>query len=282
MERLRAWAGRCRGAFAERLGSADLFRAGLVSATVVAALGLIAAAFLYAPHAPESPTPGERVAAAAPAPTPLSRLPRPRPDVPATTGSIRPAAAEAPSPPIAASGRRLAELQTRAVLIASSWSECDQVDGAEPFELQGAAEGEILIRIRCGNGTRFVLGESDIEANRIVSRAPEPAGAAAPQTPTLAALAARSVPTIGEPPPAPSAPSDAEIVRACEDKVRQGLPFPDSLNRALATTGISRMSDDAVVTFDFDALNGFGFPLLFRVECVFDDRELARLELSPR
>ena len=289
MEKLRALAGRCRRSIEEWLGSADLLRAGLVSGAVTVALGGFAVPVLYTLDTPD-PSAGENeVAGVEPA---LSRLPRPRPDAPETTGSIRPSASAAEPAPsrAAASARHLAELQTRAVLIAASWSECDQVESSELYELPGSGPDEIMVRIHCGNGTRFVLGESDIAANRIASRAPasepnpQPPIPTPVSTPTLAELALQDViPTIGEPAPGIAAPlTDADVVRACEEKVAQGLPFPGSLNRALATTGIARLSGDAIVTFDFDALNGFGFPLFFRVECVFENRELARLELSPR
>ena len=277
--------------FSEWLELADLVRTGLVSGTIVVMVGLLAVPVFYQPGAPEFTDAEPQIANAEP--DPLSRIPRPRPDDPIVTGSIRPAA-EVDSPPepspdpaaTAARNRRLDDLQTRAVLIASSWSECDQVESSELFELPEGATDDVMVRIRCGNGTQFVLGESDIAANRIESRTSAAAPSMTPSapTPTLAELAAGHIPAIGDGAPVSAIPAmtDAEVVRACEEKVAQGLPFPGSLNRALATTGVHRMSGESLVTFDFDALNGFGFPLFFRVQCVFADRQLARLEVSPR
>ena len=76
---------------------------------------------------------------------------------------------------------------------------------------------------------------------------------------------------------------DIGAILACEDKVRIGLPFPDSLRRDLPSTGIYRApGDNPVVTFDADATSGLGFSLAVSVQCVFDDSQLARLEVSAR
>ena len=113
----------------------------------------------------------------------------------------------------------------------------------------------LVVSIECGNSIRFYLDEEEIEASRLT---------AAPQ-PVLTAL------------------TDAEAVNACEAKVRSGLPHPSSLQRSLASTGVTRApGSDAVVSFDFEALNGLGFPLALQAECVFDEHRLARLEVSPR
>jgi len=271
MDRLWTWTERSRDALREWMRSGDLLRAGLIAGTVAIASGGFGALLFFSAGQSE----GEAGVAAAPVPD--SRLPRPRPDEPVITGSIQTSAeADRESEPDArerqARGRRFDDLQTRAILIASSWSECDQVEDSELFELPGGIPDDILVRIHCANGTRFVLGEADIASNRIASAEPPATNASALQPAPVAVIA----------PPMPP-PTDIEVVRACEDKVRQGLPFPTSLNRAFSTTGVARMPDgEAIVSFDFDALNGFGFPLLMRVQCVFADRELARLELMPR
>lgn len=77
--------------------------------------------------------------------------------------------------------------------------------------------------------------------------------------------------------------TDGQAIRACEDKVRSGLPYPTSLKRLVSSTDVYRAAgDDAVVTFDFDTVNGFGFPLALQANCAIGDREIARLEVSPR
>jgi hypothetical protein len=77
--------------------------------------------------------------------------------------------------------------------------------------------------------------------------------------------------------------ADLDAVHACEDKVRNGLPRPWSLTRRQASTDVSRApGDNPVVSFDFDALSGFGYPLWMQVQCVFEDRGIARLEMAPR
>jgi hypothetical protein len=76
---------------------------------------------------------------------------------------------------------------------------------------------------------------------------------------------------------------DAEAVRACEEGLRAGLPIPSSLKRIAATTGVYRApGDDAVVTFDFEAVNGFGYKLALQAHCVFDGYSLADLDMVPR
>jgi hypothetical protein len=83
--------------------------------------------------------------------------------------------------------------------------------------------------------------------------------------------------------PAPLYLADAEAIRACEDGLRDGLPVPSSLKRIRATTGVYRApGDDAVVTFDFEAVNGFGYPLALQAHCVFDGDTLAALDIVPR
>jgi len=72
-------------------------------------------------------------------------------------------------------------------------------------------------------------------------------------------------------------------VRACEDKVRLGLPVPTSLARRTSSTGIHRgPGNDPVVTFEADGLNGLGFPLAFHVQCVLDGSRIALLQVDPR
>jgi hypothetical protein len=89
----------------------------------------------------------------------------------------------------------------------------------------------------------------------------------------------------GETPPEPAGLflDDAEAIQACEDGLRAGLPIPSSLKRIAATTGVYRApGDDAVVTFDFEAVNGFGYPLALQAHCVFDGYSLADLDMVPR
>ena len=89
----------------------------------------------------------------------------------------------------------------------------------------------------------------------------------------------------GETPPAPAdlLLGDAEAIQACEEGLRAGLPIPSSLKRVEATTGVYRApGDDAVVTFDFEAVNGFGYPLALQAHCVFDGYSLADLDMVPR
>lgn len=190
-----------------------------------------------------------------------SRLPRPRPDEPATTGSVGrvaaapPAIASAPPPGRSvAEARRAEELRKNAMVLASSWADCGDGVESEVLGSPGAPGDRIVISIQCGNGTRFYLDEDEIELNR--------PRAAESQTARLA---------------------DEDAIAACEEKLKFGLPIPSSFSRLSTSTGVDRApGDDAVVTFDFDAKNGLGFPLAMQVQCLFQERELARLEVSPR
>jgi hypothetical protein len=191
------------------------------------------------------------------------RLPRPRPlaDEPPTTGSINPlnvAPALSLQDEIALVAANAGEADTRdrlrdkAVLIASAWTECGEVTGSEVLE---TIADRLVVRIECGDAIRFYLDEAEIEASR----------------PTAAGQ------------PVPTALTDAEALNACEAKVRVGLPHPSSLQRSLASTGVTRApGSHAVVSFEFQALNGLGFPLALQAHCVFDEHRLARLEVSPR
>jgi hypothetical protein len=185
-----------------------------------------------------------------------ARQPRPRPEEPMATGSLgaRPSAR-----PISSDYTRLGEarlkqiedLRRRAVAIAETYPDCDEVAEADIAHRLSTLPDEIAFYIRCIDGTAFNLTEAEINA-------------VAP-------------PTLGVPPI-----QDAEVVAACESGVRNGLPYPSSLTRRSASTSVRRAPGGAVVTFDFDAVNGFGFPLSQRVQCTFNGDRIARLEVSSR
>ncbi len=237
--------------------SIDLARA----AGICAALGLTSAAIgsaVYFERAATSESGGSETAAAN---WPASRLPRPRPTEPLTTGSIHPvtaAAARTLEDEIelaalqAGEAERRLRLRDKATLIASSWAGCDQVVGAEVLENAG---NRLTVRIDCANATRFNLDEEEIAQSRLAAWSP----------------------------PLATALTDAEAVSACEATVRRGLPHPTSLQRSFASTGVARApGSNPVVTFDFDALNGLGFPLSLQAQCVFAEHALARLEVNQR
>jgi hypothetical protein len=238
--------------------------AALTSAGVFFAMGQ----FGEAPDARHGALPKTIVAAPS-----HSRMPRPRPDEPATTGSIRPASRVAdifdpPMPVDADSASRAEELREKAVLIAASWEDCDQIESAEPL---AGESGFLTIRIVCANGTSAYMDEAEIETIR-------------PRVEPLSLDAA-----LGRQRPEPEPPdrakrlSDMEAIAACEENVRLGLPKPHSLSRIAASTGVDRApGENAVVRFDFGATNGLGFPLALRVLCVFDAKKLARLQVSAR
>ena len=241
--------------FVERAADAEGFRLALIaSAIVLVAASLGGAAYVWHPagDAQQASVYEQR----------LSRLPRPRPDEPATTGSIdRLAAAPAPqtraSPPPAASladSRRVEELRKNAMVLASSWADCAEGVESEVLESPAGYGERVVIRVQCGNGTRLYLDEEEIGLNR----SPAPPA-------SLARL------------------GDSDAIAACEEKLKHGLPVPSSFSRLSSSTGVYRApGDDAVVTFDFDAKNGLGFPLAMQVQCLFEEREIARLEVNPR
>jgi hypothetical protein len=75
----------------------------------------------------------------------------------------------------------------------------------------------------------------------------------------------------------------APIRRRIRSLPISGLPFPNSLARLLDTTATRHApGDGSVVTFDFDAVNGLGFPLRMQAECAFDGRSMSRLQVTPR
>ena len=206
---------------------------------------------------------------------PVARLPRPRPDEPVSTGSIdrtaaparpapMPAIPQAATPPVRsleeeielAASRAIeaedrARLRDKAALMASAWADCDEVVGSEVLQRAGSS---LVVRIDCANAVRFDLGEEEIMASA-PANSPHPAAAL----------------------------TDAKAVEACEAMVRRGLPYPASLHRSPVSTGVARTAaGDAVVTFNFEALNGLSFPISLGAHCVFAQQELARLEVSPR
>jgi hypothetical protein len=254
-----------RRRFSRVARSVDLARAGLVcGAVTLITVGIGMGVYLQdrsvdpLPAAPEA-------AVAEPTLAAFARLPRSRPEEPPTTGSIdrrrsQPALSledairRADTARAEMEAAHIERLRSKAVLIATSWAECDEVTASDVLQSRGKPEGRLAVRIRCANGTRFYLDQEEIEANRL---------------PALAKAAAGL--------------SDAEAVGACEAKVRSGLAQPSSLRRRLPSTDVAREpGSGAVVTFDFDARNGFGFPLAMQAQCIFAEREIARMEVSPR
>ena len=240
------------------VASPHLAKAGLICGGIALAAGALGAALsaIY-PHPPGEIETAEQSAGPA-------RLPRARPAVPVATGSINPTAAaaegaDALSESDAAEAQRLEQLRAKAILVAGSRAECGHVIDTELLENRPL--DLVVVLVRCGNGIRIYLDEVDIEAS-----------------------SAKTAPRPEEPLPAPAADlTDAQAIRDCEDKVRRGLAQPASLSRLTSSTGIDRVpGGDAIVTFDFNALNGLGFPLAMQAQCVFSESQLARLEVAPR
>lgn len=200
-------------------------------------------------------TSGEEVESAGPA-----RLPRSRPNDWLTTGSIGSASTSDPagkgySIRIEAGHASAEASQDKAILIASSRAECDEVTGSEVAKGAGGSADHLTILIQCGNGTLFYLDEVEIERSDL---------------PAFERAGLRQL-------------SDSSAIRICDEHVRAGLPFPTSLRRDLLSTIVYRgTGGDSVVEFKFNAVNGLGFPLAFQVQCVITGQELARLELTPR
>jgi hypothetical protein len=245
--------------------SVDLARTGLVcGAVTLIGVGIGAGVYLQ-DRSVNAPPAEPEITVAEPTRAALARLPRSRPDEPLTTGSID---RHASRPPLSledairradtaraeADAAHLERLRGQAVVIATSWAECDEVTASDVMQSRGKPEGRLAVRIRCANGTRFYLDQEEIEANRLPALAKSVAGL-----------------------------SDAEAVGACEAKVRSGLAQPASLRRLPPSTDVERdPGSGAVVTFEFDAKNGFGFPLAMQAQCIFAEREIARMEVSPR
>jgi hypothetical protein len=119
--------------------------------------------------------------------------------------------------------------------------------------LQGGAPDDLVISLRCNNGSRFYLDRDAVLADRMV--------------PEVSAAALR----------------EAESVRACEDKARAGLAVPPSLMRVADSIGIEASSaGGTVVSFEADALDGFGAPVFLLVRCEIRGREIARMDVQPR
>ena len=187
-----------------------------------------------------------------------SRLPRPRPDEPRFTGSVASAklrvAPTSRETPVAAGALQLAELKDKAALTARTWSECGEAVASEVLESRDGPASRVVIRIDCRNGTRFYIDQDETTFDRFP-----------PEEPVAAAI------------------TDGEAIGACEEKLKHGLAMPASYQRRLPSTGVYRgQSGDAVVTFDFDTLNGLGFPLAMQAECLLDARQIARLEVHPK
>lgn len=248
-----------REALARRRRAAGLVCAGLACGALLSA-AVMTELLLPVPAAPEVPPP-QAVAALPPAVAAVdpTRLPRPRPDEPLTTGSIRPAQAETE---VAA-----ARLHDRAVLTANAWEDCDRVASSEV--LRGRS-GSRVVHVACANGTSAYLDESEIDG-----ATPPPAAQVAPAP--AAASAGQEAPVRA------ARLSDTEALGACEAKLRNGLAVPASFSRVLPTTDIRRADGGAlVVSFDYSALNGFGFPLAMQAECAFGSAGLARLQVTQR
>lgn len=101
----------------------------------------------------------------------VARTPRPRPDEPATTGSIEVASdrltaeARVDEPWGEANVRLIDRLSTVAAVIAKSSPECDRIAHSGLSGSHSAPPDRIVIVVQCGNGTRFLFTRADLEAN---------------------------------------------------------------------------------------------------------------------
>jgi len=248
-----------------KAGALDPLNIGLISLTVALIAGTAAPILYLGAPAADAPKPVAATAA------PTARVPHPRPDEPIVTGSIDPIgpavrqrSEPAPDGAVAtetradAEARRVENLQDQAITIARTWDGCANEVQAEVLQARSSVTDRIVVRIDCGNGTLFYLDQDEIELSQL---------------------------TVGPGPLfAPADPiSDGDAVLACEEKLKQGLPVPSSFSRSVPSTGVDRAPGNAaVVTFEFKALNGLGFPLTMQAHCLFQAREIARLETNPR
>ena len=200
------------------------------------------------------------------APVVQSRLPRPRPDDPQITGSIAPAL----SPKTGAqsrqqSGRARAPetvhedgLRSTAMMLASE--RCGEVLSSDILASRSDGADAVAVAVTCADGSRVYLEPAALENARL-NRAQIPGNAV--RRPELL--------------------SEAQAVDACERKLRDGLAVPDSFDRNPATSRFtSAPGGGALVSFDYAARNGLGFPFQMHAECVLDGGRIARLEAEPR
>ncbi len=195
-----------------------------------------------------------------------SRLPRPRPDGPQITGSIAPSASSTSGPRSRQQPGRARTLETvhddglrsTAMMLASE--RCGEVLSSDILASRIDGAGAVTVAVTCANGSRVYLEPAALESARL-KRAQIPDTAT--QRPELL--------------------SEAQAVDVCERKLRDGLAVPDSFDRNPATSRFtSAPGGGALVSFDYAARNGLGFPFQMHAECVLDGGRIARLEAEPR
>jgi hypothetical protein len=247
MNAVRSVAGRPRQTV---VGRTDLIGGGLIAASIV--LGF---AYMLIPVATIDERSEMTRKTEPPQPFKMARVPRARPDEPASTGSIGLLPVKSPRPTATdeSSANSIEDdLRSRAFLIASSSAECDRVAGSAV--LKGGGPGDLVVRLRCDNGAQFYLDREAIVGD----------GSARPEA-------------------SASALTEPEALRTCEDKLRAGLAVPPSLMRVADSTRILALSSSQTsVTFQADAVDGFGAPVFLSVRCEIRGREIARMDVQPR
>ncbi len=141
------------------------------------------------------------------------------------------------------------------MMLAGSSETCNEVIGSDILGGRTEPASPVVVAVTCSNGSQFFVDPAAAEPKRKTS-----------------------LPAAG-----PLVLSEAQAFSSCEGKVREGLPLPGSYERHAGTSQFaSAPGGGALVSFDFGALNGLGFPLAMHAECLLDGNRIARLEVQPR
>ena len=140
-------------------------------------------------------------------------------------------------------------------MLAAASKACDEVIGSEVLGSRTDPASPPVVAITCADGSRLYL---------------DPSASSRPAEPQRE-LASRAI------------LSQTQALAVCEGKLRDGLPVPGSFERNPVTSEfVSAPGGGALVSFDFGARNGLGFPIAMHAECVLDGDRIARLEVQPR
>ncbi len=132
---------------------------------------------------------------------------------------------------------------------------CDTVETADLSDNRSSPPNNIVIFVDCANGERFYFTSKELENS----------GSAQSQK--------QKTEHVG----------DSAYSSQCEHAIQQELKFPSSMDKKWFSTNVYRAPQgNVVVTFDFDAKNGFGINLPQRARCVFDDRGMHPVEIVNR
>jgi hypothetical protein len=151
--------------------------------------------------------------------------------------------------------KKINALRKQAAYLVAANDACDHVDVSDLSDERSQPGKKIVIFVDCLNHQRFYLTEAEIVS-----------GAKPVSKNQKTALI-----------------SDVDALEACETQVKSVLQFPSSFDVSMLSMRVFRSEyGNIAVSFNFEAMNGFGNLIPQAARCVIDDQGIHPAEISNR